>query len=101
MERKAKIEIHWPHNALRITADKNTAEYAANDVEEILQCTETQRLYLAPWTSSMEDSKVPKKPVAIFPQKLLNEVASISRTWVQVVSDHTVRHCSALGTRSD
>ncbi|KAF9690835.1 hypothetical protein EKO04_011134 [Ascochyta lentis] len=49
--RNAKVEIHWPTNVLRITADKNTAEYTANDVEAALSKTHTTSLHLNRWVA--------------------------------------------------
>jgi hypothetical protein len=44
--RRAKLDIYKPHDILRITADKTTAEYAANDVEEAFQHTQRSRMNL-------------------------------------------------------
>jgi hypothetical protein len=43
------MEIYWPHHVLRITADKNSAEYAARDVEAVLKGTSRLQLNLEPW----------------------------------------------------
>ncbi|ORY02256.1 mitochondrial inner-membrane-bound regulator-domain-containing protein [Clohesyomyces aquaticus] len=47
--RKAKIEIHWPDSILRITADKSSAEYAADDIQNYLANTEVEVVSLNPW----------------------------------------------------
>lgn len=51
--RNAKVEIHWPTSVLRITADKNTAEYTADDVEEALSKARTTSLELKRWARQL------------------------------------------------
>ncbi|KZM19997.1 uncharacterized protein EKO05_0003344 [Ascochyta rabiei] len=63
--RNAKVEIHWPTNVLRITADKNTAEYTANDVEEALSKTHTTSLDLKRWAAQLNmPSSLPNNDLA-------------------------------------
>lgn len=90
--RRAKIEIHWEEGVLRITADKNTAEHAANDVESALRNTETKKLNLKPWTPRLAQDKLPKGKnlVALYTQQDFDTVASITRTNVQKLGDHQV-----------
>ncbi|KAJ4330926.1 hypothetical protein N0V95_009975 [Ascochyta clinopodiicola] len=63
--RNAKVEIHWPTNVLRITADKNTAEYTANDIQEALSKTVTASLDLKRWTAQLNvPSSLPNNDLA-------------------------------------
>jgi hypothetical protein len=92
-DRRAKIEIHWPHNVLRITADKNTAEYAADDVERLLQNTETKRFHLRPWIPYLDDNYTTGELVHVIPETSLNAVASMTGVSLQVTGGHEV--CSS------
>ena len=62
--RKAKIEIYWPPNVLRITADMSSAEYAADDIQSHLKNTEVQKLFLQRSPPHMFDNQsgVPHLP---------------------------------------
>lgn len=57
--RNAKLEIHWPTKILRVTADKNTAEYTANDVEEAISKAHTTLLDLKPWFAQLDKAQFP------------------------------------------
>ena len=92
--RKARLEIYQPHSVLRITADKNTAEYAANDVEEALQSTEVKKLQLKPWIPCLAKDKVPgdKKLATLYTQEDFDMVTSLTRASVQRMDNtNTVR----------
>lgn len=52
--RKARLEVDTADKVLRITADKHTAEYAANDVELLLQASESQRFHFSTWVPHLE-----------------------------------------------
>ncbi|KAH7382225.1 mitochondrial inner-membrane-bound regulator-domain-containing protein [Pyrenochaeta sp. MPI-SDFR-AT-0127] len=90
--RRAKLEISKKHNVLRITADKTTAEYAANDVEEALQNAEVKRLQLKPWLPSLAHEKLPKdsKLVSLYSQVDLDMVTKLTRTSIQESSEDTL-----------
>jgi len=90
-ERRAKIEVHWPHSVLRITADKNTAEYAADDVEQLLQNTETKRFNLKPWIPHLDTNYTTAELSQVIPSKSLEAVAAMTGATVQVASGHSVR----------
>ncbi|KAF2794827.1 hypothetical protein K505DRAFT_374358 [Melanomma pulvis-pyrius CBS 109.77] len=90
-DRKAKIEFYQSHHVLRITADKSTAEYAADDVQQLLQNTETLRLNLEPWLPFMTEDAVAKNSTTKrLPPRTLEAVAKLSGTYIQVVTDHMV-----------
>ena len=57
--RNAKLEIHWPTKVLRVTADKNTAEYTANDVEEAISKAHTTSLDLKCWFAQLDKAQFP------------------------------------------
>jgi hypothetical protein len=92
-ERRAKIELHWPHNVLRITADKNTAEYAADDVEQLLQNTETRRFHLKPWIPYLDTNYTAAELSRVIPERSLEAVATMTGATVQVAGPYTVCHC--------
>jgi hypothetical protein len=99
----AKIEIHSSErkhskdyqthesHVLRITADKNTAEYTADDVQAVLKNTETGRFSLEPWLPFMVEDTVHKDSTA---HRLSSEglatVGKLSETYIRVVSPHMV-----------
>lgn len=87
--RKAKAEIHWPTNVLRITADKTTAEYTADDVEAALSKARTTSLDLKLWFGQLNEAKVAAYPnlAAALP---IEYVSSLTGTNIIVSSDHTV-----------
>jgi hypothetical protein len=89
--RKAKIEI-IADSVLRITADKSSAEYAADDVEQLLKKTELQTFNIDPWLDYIQEDRVPKdKPTRMFSPATLHEVERLSGTIIQIVSDSQVR----------
>jgi hypothetical protein len=90
-DRKAKVEIHWPHNVLRITADKNTAEYAADDIEQLLQNTETKHFHLNPWVPYLDkDYTTGGELIRIISEKSLNAVASMTGATLQIANANQV-----------
>lgn len=92
--RKAKAEIHWPTNVLRITADKTTAEYTADDVEAALSNARTTSLDLQPWIGQLNEARVAACPnlAASLPAEY---VASLTGTNILAANQHTV---SCIGT---
>lgn len=98
--RKTKLEIHRQHSILRITADKTTAEYVANDIEKALQDVAVKQLGLEPWIDSLEPSKVPKDKqiAALYTNEDLQMIASFTRVSVQRTDKNYVStslHCAA------
>ena len=85
-ERRARLEVYEQDNVVRITADKNTAEYAADDVEALLQDCKSDLFDLEPWIPSLETAYATAEVGAIFPEEALREVASMTGALVQVSS---------------
>jgi hypothetical protein len=83
--RKAKIEIHHPHSILRITADKTTAEYAANDIEEALKNIERKKMHLKAWIPCLKQDKVPKdqKLTTLYTDEDFQMVTSLTSASIQ------------------
>ncbi|KAF2264909.1 hypothetical protein CC78DRAFT_532785 [Lojkania enalia] len=82
--RKAKMQIYWPHNVLRITADKSSAEYAADDVKEELKDTEVMKYQLEPWRPFLAEHLSPEKDLAtLLSLEKLRTVQNLSETIVQ------------------
>ncbi|EUC40292.1 hypothetical protein COCMIDRAFT_109188 [Bipolaris oryzae ATCC 44560] len=82
--RKVKFEIYKHHDILRITADKSTAEYAANDVEEALQRTEVKRMNLKNYMCLLEPDLIPRdQPLdltTLFSQKDRDVISALTKT---------------------
>lgn len=87
--RNAKAEIHWPTNVLRITADKNTAEYTADDVEAALSTARTTSLDLKHWVGQLNEARLATYPnlAASLPAEY---VSSLTGTDIFASNDHTV-----------
>ncbi|KAL6704111.1 hypothetical protein ACN47E_008774 [Coniothyrium glycines] len=85
-ERRAKLEVYKPHNVLRITADKTTAEYAATDVEEALKHTETKQFNIRSWLPLLGLDRTKKMSHddvrALIAQEDLDIVSKITRTHI-------------------
>jgi hypothetical protein len=92
--RKVKIQVYPQHSVLRITADKTTAEYAADDIEEALRNVHSQKLRLKNWANILDKAKIPadKKLVTLYTDDDFNLVTSLVGASVQRM-DHanTVR----------
>ncbi|KAH8708560.1 mitochondrial inner-membrane-bound regulator-domain-containing protein [Phaeosphaeriaceae sp. PMI808] len=55
--RKVTINVHLEHIVVRVSADKNTAQYAANDIEEALGGVHTKQLRLQLWMPHFQEKK--------------------------------------------
>ncbi|KAI2481940.1 SLS domain containing protein [Pyrenophora tritici-repentis] len=88
--RRAKVEVLKQFDVIRITADKSTAEYAANDIENALQTTVTERINLLPYKPLLIDGIVSndKKPdlTELFSQKTLDTVSKLTQTVIEVTT---------------
>lgn len=96
--RKVKLATYGS-DVLRITADKSTAEYAADDIEELLRDTEVQKFDIQPWVWAIQEDRLPKDNLSsIFSQDSLQTVGQLSGTIVEVVSNHQVcrKQCISL-----
>ncbi|KAI8936595.1 hypothetical protein NX059_006997 [Plenodomus lindquistii] len=85
--RRAKFEVHQEHSVLRITADKTTAEYAANDIEEALKNVAAKTLNLRPWLSVFVEGSIPgpRSLTSVFTQNDLDTVSTLTRTCIETV----------------
>lgn len=85
---------------LRITADKHAAEYAADDVEELLQSTEVRRFQLKSWLPSLDTVSGAEPSLDnVFPDHVLREVAALTGAYLQRATD-SVRCLSLLPKKS-
>lgn len=86
-KRRAKLEIHREHGVLRITADKTTAEYAADDVEDALNKAQSKHLNLRPWLPLLVKGKTPKPKhlTSMFTQSDLDTVSALTHTCIEPV----------------
>lgn len=77
---------------LRITADKNTAEYTADDIEEALSNAQTTSLDLKPWLTRLDKARLPSDNnlTSIFTQDI-DLVSSLTRAHITISDQHTVR----------
>lgn len=71
---------------LRITADKSSAEYAADDVEQLLKETESKTFHLQPWLDCIQAGS----STQILTQGTLRKIGKLSGTRLQMVSDSLV-----------
>jgi hypothetical protein len=90
--RKAKIEVVWP-SVIRITAAKTNAEYAADDIEQLLQNTVSIKFHIGDWRKAElldeEPIKV-NKLVDVFSQSSLQAIGRLSGVFIQPVAADTV-----------
>ncbi len=84
------MEIHWPNKVLRITADKNTAEYTADDVEEALSKARTTALDLKRWIAQLDEAKLSTYS-SLVESVPADFVSSLTATHIVARNDHTVR----------
>jgi hypothetical protein len=91
--RNAKVEIHWPTNVLRITADKNTAEYTANDVEAVLNTVQLKDLDLTRWVARLDKAWIPSDDhlTRVLAQKDMDLVSALTRTHIAAYDKNIVR----------
>ncbi|KAH6633560.1 mitochondrial inner-membrane-bound regulator-domain-containing protein [Boeremia exigua] len=87
--RNAKVEIHWPTNILRITADKNTAEYTADDVEAALSKSRTKTLSLNTWIGLLDERKISTSS-DVLASLSVDLVSSLTSTHIAAASDRTL-----------
>ncbi|KAH7082192.1 mitochondrial inner-membrane-bound regulator-domain-containing protein [Paraphoma chrysanthemicola] len=83
--RNVKIELHQEHSVIRITADKNTAEYAADDIDKVLDGAISRKLQLKPWIKSLEPDKVPQnhKLATLFTKEDFDMITSLTHASIQ------------------
>lgn len=83
------MEIHWPTNVLRITADKNSAEYTADDVEEALGKARTTSLDLKPWAARVNEARLLPN-ISLAASLPTDYVSSLTSTSIVAYNDYTV-----------
>ncbi|KAL1797575.1 hypothetical protein ACET3X_004181 [Alternaria dauci] len=88
--RRVRLDVYRQHDILRITADKTTAEYAADDVEEAIQRTEMKRMNMNSYMRQIakKDVKVnPKSDLVslLYTQKDFDIVSMLTRTSIEAV----------------
>lgn len=79
--RNAKAEIHWTSNVLRITADKVTAEYTADDIEATLSKTHSKTFTPEHWKGLLAEQQVSKRP-SLSDSLPLDYVSSLTGTYL-------------------
>jgi hypothetical protein len=93
--RRARLDIYKDHDVLRITADKSTAEYAANDIEEALQNTTSKRLNLDTWKALLIEGTVPTDKELtldlVYSQQDFDVVSTLTRTSIEKVNETMVK----------
>ncbi|KAF1958334.1 hypothetical protein CC80DRAFT_442254 [Byssothecium circinans] len=98
-DRKAKVEIFGANNVVRITADKNTAEYAADDIEQLIQNVETKSLDLEAWAPYLAENTSVEGVKRLFSEKDLRAVSTMTEASIFVTSERSVV-IRALNTNS-
>lgn len=91
--RKVKTEI-MSSTVIRITAAKSNAEYAADDIEQLLQATETRKFRLSDWQEAglLDKSRTPEKLIKLYDSESLEVIGKASGAYIQSVSNDTVCH---------
>ncbi|KAF2199113.1 hypothetical protein GQ43DRAFT_482742 [Delitschia confertaspora ATCC 74209] len=84
-QRNAKLEVYWPHNILRITGDKSSAEYAAQDIENFLSANiDIQRFDIRPWIPLLAEGEAPiGRTEQVISQKDLQTIEKLTGTAIQ------------------
>jgi hypothetical protein len=73
---------------LRITADKHTAEYAADDVEQLLQASQTHRFHFTAWLPHLKTLDGAEPTIDdVFSNDVLATVASLTGAQLQRTTD--------------
>ena len=93
--RRVRLDMYKPHHALRITSDKTTAEYAANDIEEAFQHTEMKRMNLNNYLRQLANGPIAldskSNLVTLFyTQKDFDVVSALTRTSIEAVGKSMV-----------
>ncbi|KAH6875659.1 mitochondrial inner-membrane-bound regulator-domain-containing protein [Alternaria rosae] len=88
--RRVRLDMYKPHHALRITSDKTTAEYAANDIEEAFQHTEMKRMNLNNYLRQLANGPVALNSKSnlvtlFYTQKDFDVVSALTRTSIEAV----------------
>jgi hypothetical protein len=79
-----KFETSAADNVLRITADKSAAEYAADDVELLLQSTEAVHFHIKTWRPYLELVSGAEPTVYnVFPDHVLQTVGALTGAYLQ------------------
>jgi hypothetical protein len=88
--RKAELQIHRGDNVVRITADKNAAEFAANDIEDALRDAKMAIVPMKGWNVHLYDPRLGPAEneerfgtldvTRLFAQKDIDHVAELTRT---------------------
>jgi hypothetical protein len=96
--RKAKLQVHRGDNVVRITADKNAAEFAANDIEDALRNAEMAIVPMKGWNVHLYDPRLgpaenkerfgTSDVTRLFAQKDIDHVAELTRTDISLDIGH-------------
>jgi hypothetical protein len=92
--RKVKTEI-INSTVIRITAAKSNAEYAADDIEQLLQATETRKFRLRDWQKAglLDESRTRTgELIKLYNSESLEVIGKASGAYIQSVSNDTVCH---------
>jgi hypothetical protein len=95
--RNAKAEIHWTSNVLRITADKVTAEYTADDIEAALSKTHSKTFTPEHWKGLLAEQQVSKRS-SLSDSLPLDYVSSLTGTYIAKDNNNkdTVRSVNSM-----
>ncbi|KAF2449766.1 hypothetical protein P171DRAFT_379938 [Karstenula rhodostoma CBS 690.94] len=89
--RKARLDVNTADKVLRITADKHTAEYAANDVEQLLLASESQRFHFNTWVPHLKTLNGAEPTIdSVFPGDVLATVTSLTGAQLQRATDQII-----------
>lgn len=86
--RRAKLEVHHQDKVLRITADKHTAEYAADDVKQLLNGSILHTFDIKPWARYWVDPGLIATPQALFAKSDLQTLRTMTGAYLQLANDY-------------
>jgi histidinol dehydrogenase len=101
--RKVKAEV-INSSVIRITAPKSNAEYAANDIEQLLQSTTTHKFRLRDWEKAnlLDKERIPANGlVNIYTSESLQVIGKASGAYIQSVSNDMVCYKSTYVVLAD
>ena len=86
--RHAKMQLHPGHQVLRITADKTSAEYAADDIEQALRNPHFSKLDLRPWQPrlALGTTITRARMISLFTKANLDTISARTRTTIEATT---------------
>ncbi|KAF2634859.1 hypothetical protein P280DRAFT_474304 [Massarina eburnea CBS 473.64] len=91
-DRKASIEMHTTDHVVRVTADKSTAEYVANDIEKLVHDIETKHFDVSVWAPYLEEHVISQDMTKVFRETDLEAVSTMTEASIHVKPNMVIIH---------